>query len=282
MPRDLSDRVIVITGASSGIGEATAIACAKAGMDVVLAARRVDRLEALAERIQRLKRQALAVACDVDQDRDVAKLVSKAMDRFSRIDAFFANAGYGLMASIEDTTDAQLRAIFETNFFGTMRCVRSVMPVFRKQGHGHLLICTSVVSELSVPMYGAYAATKAAQDSVASALRAEVAGAGIDVTTVHPTGTRTEFGKSARTRAGRSDIIAGTPRALEQTVGQVAGAIVRALRRPRAEVWPSPVTRFAAGAATLFPQFGAWFMRRLMLPRMQPHRPSTSLKGPAT
>jgi len=267
---DLTDRVIVITGASSGIGEATAIACAKAGMNVVVSARREDRLEDVADRIRRLKRQAAAVACDVNRDVDVTRLVSAAMDRFGHIDAFFANAGYGIMTSVEDTTDQQARDIFETNFHGTVRCIRAVMPIFRKQNRGHLLVCSSVVSELAIPMYGYYAATKAAQDAITAALRAEVTQRDIHITSVHPTGTATEFSQVVRQQANVSKVTPNTPAWLQQTPQQVASAIVRCLRRPRAEVWPSPLTRYIAAFATLCPSVAAWALRRYMTPRMQP------------
>lgn len=269
MSRDLTDKLIVITGASSGIGAATGLACASAGMDVVLAARRVDKLEAVADQVRGLGRRALAVVCDVTRDQDVAALFQHAMETFGRVDAAFANAGYGLFGSVMETDLQAHRDIFETNYYGTLRTVRQAVPYIQKTDGGlrHLLICSSVASEIGVPQFGAYCATKAAQDSVAGAMRAELADQGITVTSVHPVGTTTEFGERAREfsldkRAAERG--SNTPKALTQTAEHVAERIVRCLRRPRPEVWPSPVSRYAVAAATASPRFAAWIMRRHM------------------
>lgn len=266
MTRNLHDKVIVITGASSGIGKATALACAKAGMHVTLAARRADKLETVAKQIRDLGRQALVVPCDVDHDDDVSELFAKSWDHFSRLDAVFANAGYGLFASVMDTTDAQHRAIFETNYFGTIRCIHTGVPYLRKTPDGlkHLLICSSAASEIGLPMYGAYAATKAAQDSIAGALRAELAIENIRVTSVHPVGTRTDFFDVAAQKAGHPDAQGkhNTPANLSQTPAHVANRILAALRKPRAEVWPMLSVRIGLGIATILPGLANWTIAR--------------------
>lgn len=262
MARDLRDKVIVITGGSSGIGAATAIACAKAGMDVVVAARRVEKLEQVARQVEALGRSALAVPCDVGRDQDVNDMVRQTLDRFGRLEVLFANAGYGLFSSVLDTTDEQARAIFETNFFGTVRAIRAAAPVMLNAGGGHVVICSSAASEVALPMYGWYAATKAAQDSIGGALRAELAGRGIDVTTVHPIGTRSEFFEQVDERSSLARAGLNTPGLMMHTPEQVARAVVHALRRPKPEVWPAAASRFAVAIVTAFPRLGAWAMRR--------------------
>lgn len=274
MPRDLSKKLILITGASSGIGAATAIACARAGMDVVLAARRAEKLEGVAKQIEAVGRRALAVACDVNQDADVEQLFDKTWQTFGRLDAAFANAGYGFFGSSLDTDLQTHRDIFETNYYGTLRTLRAAVPYIRKTDldHSggslkHLLICSSVVSEVGIPMFGAYCATKAAQDSIAGAMRAELADEGIHVTSVHPVGTKTEFGQQARAHSAdnaASKRESNTPKAFEQTADHVANKIVNALRRPRPEVWPSTLSRYAAALTTASPRLAAWVMRRHM------------------
>ncbi len=283
MPRILSNKLIVITGASSGIGAATALACARGGMDVVLAARRVDKLEAVAEHIRGevrgLGRRVLTVGCDVTVDGDVAGLFERAWEAFGRVDVAFANAGYGQFGSVMETDLQAHRDIFETNYYGTLRTVREAVAYLRKTGEGeqgsenpgaglkHILICSSIASEIGVPKFGAYCATKAAQDSIAGAMRAELADEGIVVSSVHPVGTTTEFGERAREfSADKRDAERGsnTPKALTQTAEHVAETVVRCLRRPKPEVWPSGVSRFAAAAATASPRFAAWAMRRHM------------------
>ncbi len=259
---DLRGRVIVITGASSGIGAATAIACAKAGMDVVLGARRVDKLEEVASQVRQLGRRALVQACDVCSDQEVDLLVQYTMETFGRLDVAFANAGYGLFASVLETPDAQVREMFETNFYGTLRLLRAAAKPMIRNGSGHLVICSSAASEISLPMYGVYAATKAAQDSIAGAMRAELAHAGVMVSSVHPIGTSSEFFKVAEDRSNHSRFSHNTPAALTQTPQQVARAIVRCLRRPIPEVWPSPMTRYGLALTTAMPRVSAWIMRR--------------------
>jgi short-subunit dehydrogenase len=266
MKRTLRDRVVAITGASSGIGAATALECARAGMHVVLAARREERLEAVARQVRDLGRRALVVRCDVRNDADVEKLVAATLAEFGRLDVMFANAGYGLTLPVADTTDRQMRDIFETNYYGTLRAVRAALPPMRARHDGHIVICSSAASEIAPPRYGAYAATKAAQDAIACALRAEVAGEGIFVTSVHPIGTHTEFfAQAAEMSNGVIDPNGGgTPVAVRQSPEHVARCIVRGLRRPRAEVWPNPWSRLGIAVVTAFPGLGARALRRMM------------------
>ena len=265
MVRDLTGSVIAITGASSGIGAATAIACAEAGMDVALAARREDRMYEIAGRIEGLGRRSLVVLCDVDRDEDVHQFIDRTLHEFARLDVVFANAGYGLRASIMDTTDEQARMIFETNFFGSLRLIRACVPVMREKGRGHILICSSVVSEIGLPMHGMYSATKAAQDAIAGSLRAELAVEGLNVSSVHPVGTRTEFFEKMRRRGARThDRKTNTPSTMMQSPQKVARSIVRCLRRPKPEVWPQPLARLGLALTTAWPTLSAMSMRYMM------------------
>lgn len=267
MKRDLRDKVIAIAGASSGIGAATALACAEAGMHVALKARRADKLEEVAARIRGLGRRVFTMTGDICCDEDVGSFIKKTVQEFGQLDAAFANAGHGLYGPVAEATDAQARAIFETNFFGTMRMIRAVVPVMRRQGRGHIIICSSAVSEIGLPMYGLYCATKAAQDSIASALRAELADEGIDVSSVHPVGTRTDFFETTRVISGQDEAVFNTPSALTQTPEHVARAIVKCLRRPKPEVWPQPWARLGLAIVTAVPAFNASSMRKLMRQR---------------
>ena len=264
---DLTNRVIAVTGASSGIGAATAVACAAAGMDVALQARREERLQEVAAQVEKTGRGALIVLGDVDRDEDVDRLIAETTSRFGRLDAVFANAGFGLFGAVADAAPQQARAIFETNFFGTMRLIRAALPVMRRQGSGHILICSSAVSEIGLPMNGLYCATKAAQDSIASAMRAELADEKIHVSSVHPVGTSTEFYEVLQIRSGLDGKNFNTPSALIQTPEKVARAIVRCLRRPRPEVWPHLWSRFGLALVTAFPVLNERSMRSMMRKR---------------
>jgi short-subunit dehydrogenase len=269
--RDLTDRTIIITGASSGIGAATARACAASGMNVVLAARRGEALENVAQELRAAGRRALVVTCDVGRDDEVAQLFSQAVRQFGRIDMVFANAGYALFAPVVDTSDQEARDMFETNFFGTIRCVRLAVEHMRRNpppGGGHILICSSSMSEIALPMFGFYGATKAAQDSIAGALRAELKRDNIFVTSVHPIGTRTGFFDVVAERSPRRDDgtrpSLNTPELFMQSPEHVARTIVRCLRRPCPEVWPSLITRFAVALATALPRLSAWAQQKIM------------------
>lgn len=235
-------------------------------MRVVLAARREDRLQEIARRIG--ANRATVCVCDVCNDADVEAMMETARQRFGRLDAVFANAGYGHFSPILRMTDRQMRDIFETNYFGTLRTIRAAVPVMKETSdQGHVLICTSAASEIAIPLYGAYAATKAAQDSIGGALRAELAPEGIAVSTVHPIGTKTEFFDVVKSNSKNPGKGLNTPAALMHSSEKVARSVVRCLRKPRPEVWPSVGTRFGVAITTAIPALGAWSIRSIMLRR---------------
>ncbi|MFW5682795.1 MAG: SDR family NAD(P)-dependent oxidoreductase [Phycisphaeraceae bacterium] len=264
MPRDLRDKSIVITGASSGIGADTAVACAAAGMDVVLGARREDKLEAVAKRVRDHGRRAVVVRCDVTRDQDVQALFDQAWNELGRVDALFANAGFGLVYPLLETPADRHREIFEVNYWGTLRTLDVGVPLLEKTEGGlkHALICSSAASEIGMPRHGPYAATKAAQDAIASALRAELHDRGVAVTSVHPVGTKTDFFDTAAERSDRDQRETNTPPGLMQSGEHVARTVVRALRKPTPEVWPSVPARLGLALCTALPGFAAWVMRR--------------------
>ncbi len=255
-PIDLTGRPIAITGASSGIGLATALACARAGMPVIAAARRADRLEDLVARIRAAGGRALAVRADVSRPEDCARMIDACIAEFGSIYAVFANAGYGLEGPVHALAEADLRAIFETNFWGTLHTIRPALPHLRAARAGHILICTSCVSKLALPFFSAYTATKACQDHIGRAMRIELAGEGVRVSTIHPIGTRTEFRDVKNRVSGRPHPALHTPERIRQSPERVADAIVRCHRRPRGaggEVWTSVGMRLAFALATALP-----------------------------
>ncbi|MFP4143615.1 MAG: SDR family NAD(P)-dependent oxidoreductase [Phycisphaeraceae bacterium] len=264
MKRNLEGKHILITGGSSGIGAATALACADAGMNVTLAARREAQMQDVAREVEKRGRRALALRCDVRSDEDVRNLFAASWDHFGRLDVLFANAGHGLCSAVLDTSDEQHRGIFETNYFGTVRCLREAAEPIRKTPDGlkHMMIVSSAASEIGLPWYGPYAATKAAQDALAGALRGELADEGIAVTSVHPVGTRTEFFDVAAELAGRPSQGPNTPAAFTQSARHVAEGVVKTIRKPRPELWPMPGARFGLAITTAFPRLAAWVMRR--------------------
>ena len=226
--------VVAITGASAGIGRATAQRLALDGAPVVVSARRRDRLDALVREITTANGQALAVVADVTREEDMQQLVRRSVDRFERLDVMICNAGFGVEGSADDVSSELMRKLIEVNYLGTFYAARAALPVFRRQGSGHLVFVSSIVGKRGVPHMGAYAATKFAQVGLAESLRAELAGSGIHVSVVLPVSTDTEFIDVMQQESGTASRANG-PR---QTAEDVAGAIARAIAHPTPEVYP--------------------------------------------
>lgn len=261
MTIDLRGLPIAITGASSGIGLATALACARVGMPVVLAARRIDRLDSGVKQITSAGGRAIAVPCDVTNPEDCERLMHAAEDAFGPLYSVFANAGYGIEGPVLDVPDDAMRSIFETNFYGTLHTIRPAMKRFLARKRGHVLICSSCVSKAGIPYLSAYSATKAAQDHIGRALRVEVAQSGVHVSTVHPIGTDTEFSEVV-TKKSTGPRRARAPKAFRQTSEQVAEAVVRCLRRPKGEVWTSIPAKVVAAISVVTPGIFDWGLKR--------------------
>ena len=228
-------RVVAITGASAGIGRATALRLARDGAAIVACARRADRLESLAADIEAAGGQALPVVADVTIERDMQDLVARAVERFGRLDVMVCNAGFAVYGAIDDITPAQMHKLVDINYFGTYYATRAALPVFRRQRRGHVVIISSIAGKRGVPFMGAYSATKFAQVGLAECLRAEVAGSDIHVSVVYPVSTDTEFKEVMRRETGTDISQSVGPK---QTAEQVADAIARAIAHPIPEVYP--------------------------------------------
>ena len=255
MRRRLEDMVVVITGASSGIGRSVAERLAGRGAKLVLAARRSERLESISAS---LGGGHLCVRTDVSDPAQCQHLIRASVERFGRIDTLVCNAGYGLIRPVADTSAEDILRLVRTNLIGTTECSRAAlrwMPSqqFREGLRGQIVVVSSAAARRGLPDFGAYTATKAAQLSVAEAMRVELRGTGIAVTTVHPVTTDTEFFRAAirlsRARPPRR-------RGIEafQSADAVAASITRAIERPRPEVWPHRRFRLLMGLAVFAPR----------------------------
>lgn len=265
---DLAGKPILIAGASSGIGAETAIACAKVGMPVLLAARRENKLSEVAERIRAQGGRVETIAADVTSPEDCARAVDRCIDAFGSIYSVYANAGYGYEAPVheclaDDPQSDRIRAIFETNFFGTLNAIRPAIPRMIGASAGHVIICSSSIGRVTLPYYGPYCATKAAQVHVARAMNAELRPKGVFVSSVHPIGTKTEFFDEAARRSGGKSLSENTPALFMQSPERVARAIVKCLHNPRAEVWTSLPVKIAAGLLTAAPNATDWLLHRM-------------------
>ena len=197
----LSGKTAVVTGASSGIGEATARLLARQGCNVVLAARREDRLEALAAE---LGGAALAVPTDVTDPPACEGLVSRAVEEFGAVDVLVANAGLGLNGSIPDGDPEEWRRMFEVNVLGVLYATRAAVRHMLERGSGDVVIVSSLAGRRVPAADGTvYAATKHALTAVAEGLRMDVSQRGVRVTNVEPGLVRTEFPTSSHGSADR-------------------------------------------------------------------------------
>jgi len=261
----LTGKPIAITGASSGIGAATAFACAAAGMPVAIGARRLDRLTEIADKIRAGGGRVIVVQCDVSKPEDCQRLVDETIRAFGSIYAVYANAGYGVEAAVHAMSEEHVREMFETNFFGTLNTIRPALAAMLKnpgengRNKGHVLICSSCLAKMTIPYYGVYSATKAAQNHIGRAMRLELQPLGVQVSTIHPIGTKTEFFDSVQNRSKVSQLIQHTPDRFMQTGDFVAACTVRCLKRPRPEVWTGfrgKFVLFGMSVTTLFPRLG--------------------------
>jgi NAD(P)-dependent dehydrogenase (short-subunit alcohol dehydrogenase family) len=282
---DLRDKPILITGASSGIGRATAIACARAGMRVVLAARRADKLHEVQDQIAQETKPAgreriLIVPCDLSRQEECVRLMDVATARCGSLYAIFANAGYGLEKSVIDSTDDEIRAMFELNFWHGIHLFRAF--VASKQplqptttSRGHFLFCSSCLSKIGVPLYSAYCASKMMQDAFARAARHELAPVGIHVSSVHPIGTRTELFDKIQEHGGT--LVMRTSERFMHPPERVAHAVVRRLRKSRrgwsglggGEVWTSTPMRIALGLGMMAPGLTDWMIAKILSSRQR-------------
>ena len=196
MEETLKSKVAVVTGASSGVGEATARVFARLGATVVLAARTKEKLRFLEREIQAAGRRALAVKTDVTDGLSVRAMVEQAVREFGSIDILVNNAGLGLTGRVAELRADDLRYLFEVNLVGPLHCVQAVLP-HMPQG-GRIINVSSVLGKRAVPKVGGYCATKFALNALSDALRVEIAERDITVTSVYPGSTRTAFRENSR------------------------------------------------------------------------------------
>lgn len=250
MARDLRDQVVLITGASSGIGRAAAVAFAREGARVVLAARRRDKLEEAVREVEAAGRKARAVVADVAVEADVRAAVEAAAN-LGGLHILVNNAGIGYFGTVEETPPEMFRRLLEVNLMGMMYGIWHALPIMRRQGRGHIINVASVAGKRGSAGNGAYCATKFAMVGLSESLRVEVAGSGIEVSVVCPVVTDTEFFEAA----GRYSPRPGRKRTGPiQTAEHVARAIVRCAKRPRPEVMPFPPARILVAINAIAPR----------------------------
>jgi NAD(P)-dependent dehydrogenase (short-subunit alcohol dehydrogenase family) len=259
-------RVVLVTGASSGIGFAAAEQLAREGWTVYAGARRLDRMDSLR------KRAVITLALDVTDDASMVAAVARIVDEQGQIDGLVSNAGYGSYGALEDVSMDEARRQIEVNLVGLARVIQLVLPHMRRQGSGRIVNITSIGGKIHEPLGGWYHATKFAVEGLSDCLRMETAPFGIQVVVIEPGGTLTEWGAiaaknllAASENSAYQDQAKATAHILESTSNPqsatppavVAEVIVKALTTK------SPKTRYvvAAGAKPLL------FLRRILSDR---------------
>ncbi|MBN9389099.1 MAG: SDR family oxidoreductase [Chloroflexi bacterium] len=193
---EVKDKVVIVTGASMGIGEAVAHVFAEAGAKLVLAARSADKLDAVARSLPS-QAEALTVPTDMTDQAQVKDLVVKAYARFGRVDILINNAGQAVVGPIATVSPELYRQIIELNLFGPLHAMQAVIPVMKEQGGGLIINVSSNVSKMAIPGIGTYASTKYALNGLSLTARNELAVENIRVVLFLPGQTATSFGKNA-------------------------------------------------------------------------------------
>lgn len=270
----IAGKVVIVTGASSGIGEATALEFGKWKAKTVLTARRVDRLERLAERIHDIGGIALPVPADITDPQQIENVIWETMAKFGRIDVLVNIAGWGHYDWFEEQTHETLRRQYEVNVIGMGEVIRQVLPIMKEQRSGIIINMSSYSSKLSVPPLTVYSSTKSAIEGLSDGLRRELAPWGIKVIRVHPSAvTGTEFKEKAIADGGvnyRTVPIGKVSReAVARNIVELVENPQRSLFLGRLYDIPVITNAVLPGIIDLFSAFFVKFHRRKELPLMR-------------
>jgi short-subunit dehydrogenase len=249
MKRELKNAVVVITGASSGIGRATARAFAEEGSSLVLAARSEEPLRALASECEAMDVAVLVAPTDVTDEAAVDRLARRALERFGRIDVWVNNAAVMMYGRFDEVPPQAFRRVIETNVFGYVHGARAAFRAFREQGTGVLINNGSAYAAMGAPFMSSYVASKFAVRGLSDSLRQEVQGEDIDVVTILPAAVDTPLYYHAANFTGRG------VKPLEPIYRpeQVARTIVRCARQPRREAFVGNAGRMMRALRSLSP-----------------------------
>jgi len=250
--------VLIVTGASSGIGAAVGKQFAHQGYRVVLAARRIERLESLADEIEAVGGQALVVQTDLFQFEDIQNLVAATISQYGQVDVLVNNAGFGRLKWLEQLDpDKDIQAQLQINLTATILVAREVLPHMIERQSGHIINMASLGGFVATPTYTTYSASKFGVRGFTEALRREVGVYGIHVTGVYPGGVRTEFKEHTGTdrKTGRT-----TPASLRLEPEEVAQAILKVIKHPRRTVILPWQMRFVVWANSHFPGIVDWII----------------------
>jgi len=257
---ELAGKVVVVTGASMGIGEAISKLFAEHGASIVLLSRDSSRAEAARNRIGFQDRTA-AFSCDIRHAEEIDRVLGLTLHHFQRIDVWINNAGHGLLDSVSHMDMSSCHEMFETNFFGAVTAMQKVIPVMRQQGGGTIVNISSVAGHVPLPFHAGYSATKFALNAIGKAANIELKKDGIHVLTVCPGYVRTAFGENAIRGNDLKKVRPNSVRGI--TAERVARATLQGYMKQKREVIVPWTMHVPVKLYQLFPGLVEWSMGRM-------------------
>lgn len=255
-----SNKVVLITGASSGIGKDSAIKFAGEGAKVALVSRSKEKLEAVANEIKQFNQDVLVIPTDVSSKEQVKNAVNKTIEKFGQLDVLFNNAGSSEVGLVEDADFVEkVKKLFEVDFLGTVYFTKEVLPVMKKQGSGHIMNMSSVVGRKAFPHFGAYSSIMHAITGFTASLRQELRGSRINVSVIHPALTQTPLLEHVRQEDMPPPFRRFTPIPVDQVGKAVLDGVYN--NRPRIIVPFQPKLMLLADAVS--PKIGDLIVRLL-------------------
>ena len=246
---DFKNKTVLITGASSGIGKQTAVEFAKLGANIILVARRKEKLDALANELEKFNVITFVCQCDVSNKEQVKEMSKTVLEKFDSIDVLVNNAGFAIYGSVKDLSIDEIESQMETNYFGMMYCIKNFLPSMLDKKSGHIVNVASVAASFGLPGIASYCASKFAMLGFSEGLKHELHGTGVGVTVVSPIMVRTDFFD----HPSFEKMPKYSPTSLSSKT--VAKAILKAANSPRLEIIVPSVVRSAVWLKHTFPYF---------------------------
>jgi len=246
---DFKNKVVLITGASSGIGRQTAIEFAKLGANIVLVARRKEKLEQVANELKEFHISTLVYQCDVSKKDQVKEMSKAVLEKFDSLDILVNNAGFAIYGSVSDLTIDEIESQMETNYFGMIYCIKNFLPSMLNKKSGHIVNVASVAASFGLPGIASYCASKFAMLGFSEGLKHELKDTGVGITVVSPIMVRTNFFDNS----SFEKMPKYSPMSLSSKT--VAKAILKAANSPRLEIIVPPIVRGAVWMKNTFPYF---------------------------
>ena len=246
---DFKNNVVLITGASSGIGKEAAIEFAKLGANIVLVARRKEKLEKVSNKLKEFHISTLICQCDISKKDQVKEMSKIVLEKFDSIDILVNNAGFAIYGAVSDLTIDEIESQMKTNYFGMIYCIKNFLPSMLKKKSGHIVNVASVAASFGLPGIASYCASKFAMLGFSEGLKHELKDTGVGITVVSPIMVRTDFFD----HPSFEKMPKYSPISLSSKT--VAKTILKAANSPRLEIIVPPVARGAVWIKHTFPYF---------------------------